>query len=480
MPMQRRTFIKGLSGLFPSPLLLGIAPSWAQVSATPKTMPHSDVLIVGSGVAGLSAAVSALESGAKHVTLLEKSPLLGGHSILSTGSVSVAFPDPETGATEENVRRMMEDTLAAGGKESDPQLVRLLAEKSYDAILWLERLGVRWNRLPFRAVSSSAERNISTGSVRAGYDYVQVLLHAARRLGVEIRYRTKATSLLLSAERVTGVEARDAQGQVLHFPARAVVLATGGFTADPVMRRRYDPRLSESLRTTANPQGWTLDGSTGDGIVMAEAIGARTIGMSFIQVIPFIGGRVTDYVGGEIWLNARGERFVNEEERFGKIYEAILAQPEGRLWIITDSQSKKNASFASKMHTGAVQRADSIEEMARAMELPETKLLETLREYNDAVDRGRDERFGRTLFTQRIDTPPYFFGEERFAVHFSCGGLAIDERARVLDHRNHTIPGLFAAGETTGGLHGRDRLGGNSLIDCFVFGRIAGSEAARK
>ena len=262
--------------------------------------------------------------------------------------------------------------------------------------------------------------------------------------------------------------------------ARAVVLATGGFTANLAMRRQYDPRLHEGLRTTANPEGYSIDGATGDGIRMAEAIGAKTVGMSHIQLIPFIGGRVTDYVGGEVWVNARGERFVNEEAGFRTLYEAILSQPEGRLWTITDSQSRKNASFATKLYTGAVRRADTVEDMAREMDVRPEVLHETLRRYNAFVEKRRDEDFGRTSFTQRIDRPPYYFGEERFAVHFTCGGLSIDERARVLDRANQPIEGLYAAGETTGGIHGRDRLGGNSLTDCFVFGRIAGTNAAQE
>ena len=211
---------------------------------------------------------------------------------------------------------------------------------------------------------------------------------------------------------------------------------------------------------------------------MAEKIGAKTVGMGHIQLIPFIGGRVTDYAGAEVWVNARGERFVNEEERFGALYEAILKQPDSRFWVITDSKSKKNATFGPKLAKGAVREAANLEEIAQAMEIPGEKLRETLRRYNESVDRNRDDLFGRTVFTQRIDTPPYYFGEEHFAVHFTCGGLAIDAHARVLDRSGTPIPGLFAAGETTGGIHGRDRLGGNRLIDCFVFGRIAGEEAA--
>ena len=344
--MQRRRFLN-------SAFALGLtAPLALRASEAPEEARElsADVVIVGSGAAGLSAAVSALQSGARRVALLEKAPLLGGHSILSMGSVSVAFPDAETGARDENIERFVRDTLEAGGPESDPELVRLLAQKSYDAVIWLIQLGVRWNLEPFRAVSSTAVRNISTGSVRAGYDYVQTLLSAAKRLGVEIHYRTRAAALLTEAGRVTGVLARGPRGEALRFRAPAVVLATGGFTANPVMRRRFDPRLHEGLRTTANPEGQTLDGATGDGIAMAEKIGAKTVGMSHIQLIPFIGGRVTDYAGAEVWVNARGERFVNEEERFGTLYEAILQQPDARFWVITDSQSKKNATFGPKLN----------------------------------------------------------------------------------------------------------------------------------
>ena len=351
--MQRRRFLN-------SALALGLAAPLALPASEAPDEARAlsfDVVIVGSGAAGLSAAVSALQSGARRVALLEKAPLLGGHSILSTGSVSVAFPDPETGDRTENIERFVRDTLEAGGSESDPELVRLLAQKSYDAVIWLIQLGVRWNLEPFRAVSSTAVRNISTGSVRAGYDYVQTLLSAAKRLGVDIHYRTRAEALLTEDGRVTGVLARGPRGETLRFRAPAVVLATGGFAANPVMRRRFDSRLHEGLRTTANPEGQTLDGATGDGIQMAEKIGAKTVGMAHIQLIPFIGGRVTDYAGAEVWVNARGERFVNEEERFGTLYEAILKQPDSRFWVITDSQSKKNATFGPKLARGAVQAA---------------------------------------------------------------------------------------------------------------------------
>lgn len=365
--MQRRRFLN-------SALALGLAAPFALPASEAPVEARElsfDLVIVGSGAAGLSAAVSALQSGARRVALLEKAPLLGGHSILSTGSVSVAFPDSETGERDENIERFVRDTLEAGGSESDPELVRLLAQKSYDAVIWLIQLGVRWNLEPFRAVSSTAVRNISTGSVRAGYDYVQTLLSAAKRLGVDIHYRTRAEALLTEAGRVTGVLARDPRGEPLRFCAPAVVLATGGFTANPVMRRRFDPRLHEGLRTTANPEGQTLDGATGDGIAMAEKIGAKTVGMPHIQLIPFIGGRVTDYAGAEVWVNARGERFVNEEERFGALYEAILKQPDARFWVITDSQSKKNATFGPKLARGAVRAAANLEEVAQAMEIPE-------------------------------------------------------------------------------------------------------------
>lgn len=455
--MQRRDFL-GLT-LF----------SAALSSVRASEEPAWDVIIAGAGGAGLAAAVSAAEAGARRIIVFEKAAVVGGHTILASGSVSVA-----AGSRGDPAADMAAEIVASGG---EPALAETLARESAALPVWLAGMGVRWEPRLFRAVGSIAVRNMSTGSMRGGYEYVQALNARARALGVEIRLCEPVRSLLTDAGRVTGVVTAGSDGTERFHRARAVVLATGGFGANVPMRRRWRPELDATYRTTADPTGLLGDGATGDGIDMAEAIGAGLTDMDAMQLIPYNGGRVLDYAGGEIWLNAEGRRFVSEDADFRDIQNAIERQPGRMMWALTDAKSRKGAGIGAKMASGIVKTADSIEELARAMEVSEDVLRGTLERYNRMASEKRDLDFGRTAFTQTIDTPPFYFGIERLGIHMTLGGISVDERARVLRRDGSVIPGLYAAGETAGGIHGRNRLGGNALTSAFIFGRIAGAEA---
>lgn len=462
--MHRRDLLcAGLVSAFSLPLPVRSASAVAQW----------DVLVVGAGGAGLAAAVSALESGAKRVAVLEKMPMIGGHTIISTGSYSI----PVSLAPEDDpFEQMAQEIVESGGNEA---LALKLASESMAGMQWLAGMGVNWEPRLFRAVGSQATRNISTGSARGGYDYVQALNRRAKRLGAVIFFSTRATDLVLDAGRVIGVDAETKESQTKRFLARAVVLATGGFGANVALRMRYIPWLDATYRTTADPFSLLGDCATGDGIELGERAGAKLVDMEAMQLIPFNGGRVLDFVGGELWVNSRGVRFVDEGASFETIRLAMGEQPGRMMWAITDAKSKKNASLGPKMAAGIVRTADSIEKLAEGTGIPSVVLRETLSRYNRFAQAGKDDDFGKTVFTQTVDTPPFYYGVEKLAVHMTSGGLAIDDSARVLDQNNRPIPGLWAAGETTGGLHGRNRLGGNALTDTFVFGRIAGREAAQ-
>ena len=260
----------------------------------------------------------------------------------------------------------------------------------------------------------------------------------------------------------------------------AVIIAAGGFTANRAMIAAFRPDIDPQTPTTANPRGELLDGSTGDGILMAQAAGAKLVDMSAVEVVPFTGGRLTDFVGGDVWLNAEGRRFVSEGETFDVIRSAVEAQPEGRLWVVSDVKSNKGATLPVKLMSGTVASAESLEALAKALQVPFTTLRASIDRWNQSVKSGWDQDFNRPMpaQAQTIDTPPFYYGEERFSIHYTSGGIAISPKAQVLDRDDHPIPGLYAAGETTGGVHGRTRLGGCALTDCFVFGRIAGKEAA--
>lgn len=459
---------------------------------------EADVVVVGSGTAGLSAAVAAREAGARRVVLLEKGAITGGHGIYSSGSVSIARRKLEASDPVErdaDVRRMTEEILEAGAGESNPELARILAEESESAVRWLAGMGVEWRPLLYRAVGAVTSRNISTGTPAAGYDYVTALAGRAKTLGVRFFHSTEALELLTSPRRtsssageinevieVTGVRARrksaKAGTRTVDFVAPAVVLATGGFSANVAMRMTYDARLDERYPTTANPRGFLFDGATGDGIRMARAVGAKEVGMRHIQVIPYSGGRLLDFVGGEIWVNDEGKRFVSEGVPFGELADALHVTEGRSFWAISDASTQKSATLGVKLAEGIVREAPSIEALAAAIGVPLSNLSATIERWNRDARKGWDSTFERPISGVPLTSPPFFYGRETWSVHFTCGGIAIDGKARVLSKTGRPIPGLYAAGETTGGLHGRDRLGGNGLTETFVFGRIAGTHAA--
>lgn len=397
---------------------------------------------------------------------------MGGHTVISAGTVTIA-----TGG-ETPVEDLARDIIEAGGR---PELARTLAENAGAAVQWLGSMGVAWEPRLFRAVGSgmSARRNLSTGSQRGGWDMIQALSERARTLGAKTLFETRACRLLLENGRVVGVAARTASGDEVLLYARAVVLATGGFSGNHELRSRFAPRLDSSYGTTADTFGLTPDLARGDGILMGEAARAQLVDMDAVECIPYAGGRVLDYAGAEVWINAEGDRFVNEEATFDVIAAAMQEQTGGFMWTITDAKSQKGANFGSKLSAGLVREARSLTALAHDIGISIERLSFTMNSYNRMVAQGKDPRFGRTTFLQTIDTPPFYYGIERLCVHITMGGLLIDADARVLDRMNDPVPGLFAAGETTGGVHGRKRLGGNALTDAFVFGRIAGAGAAR-
>ena len=453
-----------------------------------------DVIVVGSGTAGLCAGISARESGAHRVLIVEKLPMVGGHGIVSSGSVALAMRRPETDNPRRDLDAMMNEMRKVGGDAADPELIRTLVEESESAVKWLEALGVRWNHHFFRAVSSLTPRNISTGSAQAGYDYVQALVRRAKALGIVFRLNTRAVQIAQENGRITGlyVQTMDTPEKTRALPetlpealsgdflsTRALILATGGFSANPRMRQQWDPSIPEDLPTTANPKKVLLDGATGDGVLLAQRVGAALTGMPYIQVIPFSGGRLLDYVGGEIWIDDDGQRFIDEGMPFQQLRERLTHEQRRGFWAISDSQTRKGASLSAKLMEGTVKKAQTLDELAKGIRIPIAKLRATLDRWNRSVVQGYDEQFQHPLRGTSIEVPPFFYGRETWSVHFTCGGVRINSEAAVLTDDGTPILGLFAAGEVTGGIHGKDRLGGNAMTDTFVFGRRAGRFAAQ-
>lgn len=437
-----------------------------------------DVIVVGTGVAGLSAAVSAIQNGAKKVLILEKNSVIGGHSIVSTGYVSAVDPKRQSPEDpKDSPELMLQNMLEIGGNKNDINLARIVCERSGEIIDWLEDIGVKWEPKLFQTAAGLFPRSHITNPVRAGYDYVTTLNRYAVRHGAKLLLNARAVSLLETNGIVSGVMVSINSNPAIPLLSKAVILATGGFTANVKMRQKFDKRLTPEFSTTANPFGNNFDGATGDAITMTEPLGAALKDVEYIQLIPFWGGRLLDYVGGDIFVNKLGKRFVSESAPWKEISEAVLRQPDREMWAITDSQSRKGASLGIKLMNGVVHKADSVREMADVMKVNPDILESTLDLYNRFAVLKEDPLFHKNSILQTISKPPFYFGLEKLCVHFCCGGVRFNENAQVTNAEAKAIPGLYVCGEASGGPHGHDRMGGVALTSAFVFGKIAGQHA---
>ncbi|MDO5531161.1 flavocytochrome c [Sutterella sp.] len=472
---SRRTLVCGIAAAG------ALGPAVLHATGAPVTDTPYDVIVLGSGAAGLAAAISAREAGAARVAILEKTAIAGGHTLVSSGMVNAYDPYGQARmARRDSPEQFFRDTFEGGGQLGDPDLISRMIDGSEDMLRWLRSCGVEFDPRLYEAYTGVFPRAHKTIWARSGAEYVTKLLAHARALGVEVHYRTRGERLLLGRTgAVEGVVARStATNKTETWPARSVVIATGGFGASLPLRTRWAPEMPSELGTTYSPGRMAEDPSTGDGIRMATLAGAALTGMEHLMAIPFWGGRVLDYPGAEIFLTLDGDRFTDETAAWDVVFDDLARTGGTEFWVITDSRSRKGATFATKVQQGLVESAETLDELATRMKIKPVKLREVMARYNEAANTQTDPEFGRTRFLQDLSKPPFYFGRERFEVHYTCGGIAITPEAEVKREEEGIIPGLYAAGETTGGVHGSFRLGGNGLTDAFVFGRIAGANAA--
>lgn len=434
--ITRRQLLAGILGL-------SAGHSWC---GPQEILAAADVIVVGAGLAGLSAAVSAREAGARRVLILEKDVMIGGHSIMSSGYFNAVDPKRQKPLGIIDSPALMEkQSLQVGGDTASPILMRRLAESSSEVLQWLEAHGVHWSDQVFESYSSFQRRGHISSPVRAGYDYVMALLECAHRLDVKILLEHRAERLITENGHIVGAAGVCRGRQAFEARAHAVILATGGFAANTALLENALGPYAATLRSSANTRGILTDGA----------------------------------VGGDIYLTKEGRRFIDEGASWLALRQALQNLPDGKMWVLTDSGTVKNNDFSLKLMTGAVREAATLDEAAKGIGCNPAVLEETVRQYNHSVHIGRDEAFGKTTMLKALDEPPFYYGEERLNIHSTEGGVAIDTQARVLDQSEEPLLGLFAAGETVGNLHGKSRPGGNSVLACVVFGRIAGQEAAQ-
>ncbi len=448
----------------------------------------TDVVVVGGGNAGLAAAVEAANAGAK-VILVEKMAFLGGNSIRAGGAYNAVDPARQSKqGIEDSIDKHFQQTFEGGDKKADPALVRTLVEGAPEGLAWLESMGMKFDDKVFTVLGALWPRSHAPIEP-VGTGFIKTLSSAAKAKGATIMLETRADQIIREDGKVTGVVVIDAKGTRIRIDAsRGVVLATGGFAANKEMRQAYDARITPNLGTTNHP------GALGEGVVMAQKIGAALVGMEYIQMLPlgdpktgalegWVGFNVEDY----IYVNKDGKRFVSEAERRDVMTQALLKQRDQYMFVICDAHSMPtpesknsfNETAASLVKKGSAFSADTIEELALKIGVDPVALRATIDEYNRGVETKQDA-FGKKLLGNTIDKAPFYASPRVPTVHHTMGGVRINTAAEVLDAKGAVIPGLYAAGEVTGGIHGTNRLGGNALADTIVFGRIAGKNAAAK
>ena len=478
-----------------------------------------DVVVLGGGGAGLTASITAAQNGAK-VILVEKAGSLGGNTLIAGQGFNACDPERQanTEMSEallgqlksyldldpadfgafaevlETVKGQINDYIASGSTTlfDSPELHMLhtyMGGKRTgldgtviepDAVEWAESIGAQWNDTTSTILGAMWPRShgLANGNV------ITILTDAAKANGVEIVTDTRANELIVENGKVVGVKATTSEGANVTLHANSgVVLATGGFSANAPMVVEYNnywPGLSDTMPSTNAP---TI---TGDGIVMAKAVGADLVGMGFAQLMPSshpVDGSLFSGIWGsaetQVFVNKEGKRYVNEYAERDVLSKAALAQTDGIFYIICDNKIAKNADVAGMEAKGNVVVADTLEELAEKLGIPADTFVETIERYNSFVDAQKDDDFGKPLFGEKIDEAPFVATPRSPSLHHTMGGVKIDTNTHVISTEGNVIDGLYAAGEVTGGLHAGNRLGGNAMTDFLVFGRIAGENAAK-
>ncbi len=557
------------------------AEAWTEPAGEDEVW-DTDVLVMGGGGAGLAAAITAAQNGAK-VILIEKSSVMGGNTMVAgaaynavdPGAQSTAIltpaqknamdgylaltPDdpslkfdlfPEWKEVLEQLQKDINEFYAANegktpgvdmpgfdsialhmwhcytggmrelldGSYIAPkiELARTLAENALGSFEWMGSIGLNASYGEGARLSTVLGAMWPrTHSFMSGAERIPQLIKVAEENGVQIYTETRGTELIVNdAGKVVGAKAQKVNGTNITInTAKGVVLATGGYCANPAMVKEYDNYWGDDL--TATTLSTNLGTNEGDGIKMATAIGADTFGLGVAQMMPSsspVKGTMTDGIWGDaaeqIWIDGNGDRFVNEYAERDVLAKASLALDGGIFYIIyagrgdiTKPEEKLTGAplderTAAMVDGGHIWYGSTLAELAEATKtaaagctpaFTEEKLRETIEKYNEYVKNQKDPDFGKDVIAGAIDidaieadpTMGICISPRKASLHHTMGGICIDTQAQVLREDGTVIEGLWAAGEVTGGIHAGNRLGGNAIADIFTFGRIAGEQAAK-
>ena len=458
-----------------------LASMLAVMMATPAFAAEStDIVIIGSGGAGLSSAITATEKGAK-VIVLEKMAYFGGNSNRSEGEMNAAGTKQQKahGITDDTPERFAADTIRGGHGLNDPALVKALTENAASAEEWLLDLGAHFcHRMGRGGGQTRARGHGPCDGSPVGIEIMRVLGERADKDHIDMRLNNRVTKILMKNGKVSGVQVKTPKGMET-INAKAVILATGGFGANHKMVEKYRPEL-KGFSTTNHP------GATGDGIILAQQVGAGLTDIEQIQIHPTVikknGALISESMRarGGFLLNKNGKRFTNELLTRDVVSANELKQPGGIAYLVIDNSIySKNKMAQNYTAEKLMTKCDTIADVAKLIGVDEKVVQASFDQYHKAFDNKKDDLFGRPEMLIHMDQAPYFVAEVTPGIHHTMGGVKIDPQAEVLIPEKKPIPGLFAAGEVTGGVHGGNRIGGNAVADIITFGRISANSALK-
>ncbi|HAJ27100.1 MAG TPA: flavocytochrome c [Syntrophus sp. (in: bacteria)] len=506
--LSRRSILKGAvafgavtaSGFALNMAMPGAAE--AMIKKLPKKWDETwDVVVVGSGFAGLAAASAAAGAGST-VIVLEKMPTYGGNSIIN-GGVYASWDDKyhyrnNLGLGVDSPKQHSDDTLKGGDYYNIPELVDVMVNGATGALNWMIDEGDAKIRPTVTRAGGHTAYRTHSAVAGVGREYTEALRKMAEKRGAKIILNSEVTWIWRQdadpKSPVLGLEVKRGR-RVLNIKAKkAVVLASGGFSQDIKMRMAHNPRLVPEFNCT------NQKGATGETIRFAQAVGADTLQLNFIQLYPFAEPEtgildtpaVYPFNGpgyGIVYVSKLGKRFVNELERrdvcaFAQINLGANMKPT---WSIFSRPMvlKMGGSYEeidAGVAKGRFVKADSINELAGKIGLPAAALADTINKHNKYLEEGKDPDFNKPITKVMIPLieGPFYAVSQWPAVHHCMGGLRINRDSQVIDVFGSVIPKLYAAGEVAGGVHGSNRLGSNAMPDCVVFGRVAGTNAAKE
>lgn len=437
-----------------------------------------DVVVVGSGGAGLAAAIQAHDLGAS-VVVVEKMSVIGGNTNKASAGMNAAETKfQKLKGIVDSKDLFYNETMTGGKNKNNPELLRYFVENAPDAIDWLDNNGIELSGITTTGgMSVDRTHRPASGAAVGGY-LISGLVKNINRRGIEVMLDSNVTEIITENHKVVGVKVTEEDGSIQTIKAKAVIIATGGFSANREMVEKYRPDLKGFVTTNHK-------GATGSGIMILEKLGAGTVDMKEIQIHPTV-EQTTSYLisesirgGGAILVSQIGKRFVNELDTRDKVSAEIIKLPEHYSYILFDQQVRdENKAVEEYVSHDLVVQADSIDELAQKLSIDANTLSNTIERYNQFVNTKQDEDYGRTTGMRHpINKAPYYAIKIAPGVHHTMGGVTINTHTQVLDTAKNVIQGVFAAGEVVGGVHGANRIGGNAVADIIIFGMQAGRQA---